>query len=123
MSKVKSNNYQHFEFPKSLSHKKLLQSLDSVLASKDTMLDEYEELQKFSKENITGDTDTAVSDENRSKNRYRDIVPYTWRSVRIPIEEAKPGEEQNKYINASWIVFKHFKQNFIASQVELKCNV
>ena len=29
-NKVKSN-YQHFEFPKSLSHKKLLHSLDSIL--------------------------------------------------------------------------------------------
>ena len=119
MSKFKSNNFQHFEFPKSLSHKKLLQSLETILASKNAILDEYEQLQQFCKENITGDTDTAVSDENRSKNRYKDIVPYNWRSVRIPIEEAKPGEEQNKYINASWIVFKHFKQNFIASQVKL----
>ena len=117
MSKFKSNNYQHFEFPKSSSHKKLLQSLDSILATREAILDEYEALQQFSRENITGDTDTAVSDENRSKNRYKDIVPYNWRSVRIPIEKAKPGEEQNKYINASWIVFKHFKQNFIASQV------
>ena len=49
--------------------------------------------------------------------RYKDIVPYNWRSVRIPDRDARPGEEQNKYINASWIVFKHFKQNFIASQV------
>ena len=116
MSKVKSN-YQHYEFPKSLSHKKLLHSLDSILASKDKILDEYDQLQQYCKDNITGDTDTAVSDENRSKNRYKDIVPYNWRSVRIPDEEATPGEEQNKYINASWIVFKHFKQNFIASQV------
>ena len=39
--------------------------------------------------------------------------------MRIPDREARPGEEQNKYINASWIVFKHFKQNFIASQVRI----
>ena len=50
--------------------------------------------------------------------RYRDILPYNWRTVRIPDQEAVPGEEQNKYINASWILFKDFKQKFIASQVE-----
>ena len=40
--------------------------------------------------------------------------------MRIPDEEAAPGEEQNKYINASWILFKDFKQKFIASQVQTK---
>ena len=40
--------------------------------------------------------------------------------MRIPDEEAAPGEEQNKYINASWILFKDFKQKFIASQVHTK---
>ena len=49
--------------------------------------------------------------------RYRDIVPYNWRSVRIPDRSARPGEDQNKYINASWILFKHCKQRYIASQV------
>ena len=41
--------------------------------------------------------------------------------MRIPDEEATPGEEQNKYINASWILFKDFKQKFIASQVSTRC--
>ena len=44
-------------------------------------------------------------------------MPYNWRSVRIPDRSARPGEDQNKYINASWILFKHCKQRYIASQV------
>ena len=120
--------------------------------------------------------------------RYKDILPYNWRTVKIPVENPKPGEDHNKfvtmmqinqnaiemqpkcdknttkmqsnkmlskcnqnaikqmlskhyqsatkillkwyrqwqwwyswyhsrYINASWILFKGYKQKFIASQV------
>lgn len=124
---------EHFEFPKTSSKEKLLESLDTFLSSPEEAWAEFERLQVFSRDHISGDTDTATLGDNRGKNRYeekveshnssqssiryKDIVPYNWRSVRIPDREARPGEEQNKYINASWIVFKHFKQNFIASQV------
>ena len=29
--------------------------------------------------------------------RYKDILPYNWRTVKIPVEHPKPGEDHNKY--------------------------
>ena len=34
-------------------------------------------------------------------SRYRDILPYKWRTVKIPVEEPKPGENHNKYVAIS----------------------
>ena len=88
-----------------------------VLEDKETLYQEYDRLQNYTEESVKGDIENAVHEDNKNKNRYRDILPYNWRTVRIPDKEAAPGEEQNKYINASWILFKDFKQKFIASQV------
>merc|ERR1712013_324905 len=117
MKKKTSGEPSHYEFPK--SRKEVLNSLNQVLEDKESLYEEYERLQNFTQESIHGDTDNAVNEDNKGKNRYRDILPYNWRTVRIPDEEAAPGEEQNKYINASWILFKDFKQKFIASQAPL----
>ena len=110
---------KYFKFPHGNSHRKFLTSLDSLLCSEDRVLAEFGRLQEFTAVHCTGSTQTASSERNKDKNRYRDVLPYCWRTVRIPDEEARPGEEQNKYINASWIVFKNMKQSFIASQVEV----
>jgi len=93
--------------------------LNLVLEDKETLYQEYDRLQDYTEQSVHGDTDNAVNEDNKGKNRYRDILPYNWRTVRIPDQEAVPGEEQNKYINASWILFKDFKQKFIASQAPL----
>ena len=105
----------HYEFPR--SRKEVLSSLNLVLEDTETLYQEYERLQNYTEESVKGDIENAVHEDNKDKNRYRDILPYNWRTVRIPNKEAAPGEEQNKYINASWILFKDFKQKFIASQV------
>ena len=105
----------HYEFPR--SRKEVLSSLNLVLEDKETLYQEYDRLQNYTEESVKGDIENAVHEDNKNKNRYRDILPYNWRTVRIPDKDAAPGEEQNKYINASWILFKDFKQKFIASQV------
>ena len=116
MSKKKSSAVPpHYEFPR--SRKEVLSSLNLVLEDKETLYQEYEKLQNYTEESVKGDIENAVHEDNKNKNRYRDILPYKWRTVRIPDKEAAPGEEQNKYINASWILFKDFKQKCIASQV------
>ena len=108
---------KYFKFPHGNSHRKFLNSLESFLGSEDGVLAEFDRLQEYTAVHCTGDTQTASSESNKHKNRYRDVLPYCWRTVRIPDEQASPGEEQNKYINASWILFKHCKQRYIASQV------
>ena len=30
--------------------------------------------------------------------RYKDILPYNWRTVKIPVENPKPGEDHNKFV-------------------------
>ena len=105
----------HYEFPR--YRKEVLSSLNLLLEDKETLYQEYDRLQTYDQESVKGNTENAVHEYNKNKNRYRDILPYNWRTVRIPDKEAAPGEEQNKYINASWILFKDFKQKFIASQV------
>ena len=106
-----------FKFPHGNSRRKLTESLEKFLEREDDVVSEFCRLQEYSSHHCTGDTETAASETNRHKNRYRDVIPYSWRTVRIPDEDALPGEEQNRYINASWIVFKNMKQSFIASQV------
>ena len=110
-----------FKFPHGNSPRKLCDSVERFLESEDDVMTEFARLQEYSSQHCRGDTQTAASETNRHKNRYMDVIPYSWRTVRIPDEQASPGEEQNKYINASWIVFKNMKQPFIASQV--KCQV
>ena len=65
MSQIK-----HFEFPKTSSKEKLLESLDTFLSSPEEAWAEFERLQVFSRDNISGDTDTATLGDNRGKNRY-----------------------------------------------------
>ena len=112
---MKKSEPPHYHFPRSTE--KTLSSLNLLLDDKDTVFEEYKRLQKFTEESIEGITEEAVTDDSKPKNRYKDILPFDWRSVRIPDKEAKPGEKQNKYINASWILFQDCKQKFIASQV------
>ena len=59
---------EHFEFPKTSSKEKLLESLDTFLTSPEVAWAEFERLQVFSRDHITGDTDTLG--DNRGKNRY-----------------------------------------------------
>ena len=61
---------EHFEFPKTSSKEKLLESLDTFLTSPEVAWAEFERLQVFSRDHITGDTDTATLGDNRGKNRY-----------------------------------------------------
>ena len=30
--------------------------------------------------------------------RYKDILPYNWRTVKIPVENPKPGADHNKFV-------------------------
>jgi len=98
----------------------LQKQLEEWTADREEIFREYQRLQDFTAENVSGSTDKAVVDENRQKNRYKDILPYNWRTVKIPVEHPKPGEDHNKYINASWILFKGYKRKFIASQAPLE---
>ena len=112
----------HFEFPTTNSRKKISERLENFLVHHKEAFNEYEKIQKISQDaNETqddkGELDRARDGDNRSKNRYKDIVPYNWRAVRISDEDKKYGEDQHKYVNASWILFKEMKQKFIASQV------
>ena len=61
---------EHFEFPKTSSKEKLVESLDTFLTSPEVAWAEFERLQVFSRDHITGDTDTATLGDNRGKNRY-----------------------------------------------------
>jgi len=108
----------HHKFPRSRTE--LLRQLQDWTADREELFREYERLQEFTAENVSGDTATAVDEKNRQKNRYKDILPYNWRTVKIPVEKPKPGEDHNKYINASWILFKGYKQKFIASQAPIE---
>ena len=110
----------YFKFPKTARKSSVQQKLDCFLQNVKEVYEEYEYLQQESKpdrEIHEIEIQKARSNDNKSLNRYRDIVPYNSRAVKIPIENAKPGEEHFKYINASWILFKEMKQKFIASQV------
>lgn len=108
----------YHKFPRSRSE--LSKCLTTWSSNKEELHAEYDRLQDYSKDNLSGDTALAVDELNKSKNRYRDILPYKWRTVKIPVEEPKPGENHNKYINASWILFKGYNQKFIASQAPLE---
>ena len=115
----------HFEFPTTNSRSKISERLENFLVHHKEVFKEYEEIQKISQDNDQsqidkGELDKARDGANRSQNRYKDIVPYNWRSVRIPDETKRLGEDQDKYVNASWILFKEMKQKFIASQVSLR---
>ena len=69
MEKKKQNELcRPFEISKSKT--KALASLNALLESDKTVLEEYERLQAFTKENIAGDMDTAATDDNRAKNRW-----------------------------------------------------
>lgn len=107
---------EHHKFPRSRSE--LVRKLEVWTGDTEAIYREYERLQEFTKETVSGSTE--VAEEHRKENRYKDILPYNWRSVKIPREEPKPGEDHNKYINASWILFKNYKQKFIASQAPLE---
>ena len=65
---------EHFEFPKTSSKEKLLESLDTFLSSPEEAWAEFERLQAFSRDHISGDTDTATLGDNRGKNRYEEKV-------------------------------------------------
>lgn len=108
----------HHKFPR--SRNELLKNLQEWTTDREELFREYQRLQEFTAENVSGSTEMAVVEENRRKNRYKDILPYNWRTVKIPVENPKPGEDHNKYINASWILFKGYKQKFIASQAPLE---
>lgn len=108
----------HHKFPRSRAE--LLKQLQDWTADREELFREYQRLQEFTAENVSGDTARAVDEKNRQKNRYKDILPYNWRTVKIPVENPKPGEDHNKYINASWILFKGYKQKFIASQAPIE---
>jgi len=107
---------EHHKFPRSRSE--LVKKLEVWTVDSEGIYREYERLQEFTKETVSGSTE--VAEEHRKDNRYKDILPYNWRSVKIPREDPKPGEDHNKYINASWILFKNYKQKFIASQAPLE---
>ena len=63
------SHVEHFEFPRTSSKAKLLQSLDTFLSSPEEAWAEFERLSVFSRDHITGDTDTANQGDNRGKNR------------------------------------------------------
>ena len=65
--KKSSGEPAHYEFPK--SRKEVLNSLNQVLEDKETLYEEYERLQNFTQESIHGDTDNAVNEDNKGKNR------------------------------------------------------
>ena len=67
MKKKSSGEPVHYEFPK--SRKEVLSSLNQVLEDKETLYEEYERLQNFTQESIHGDTDNAVNEDNKGKNR------------------------------------------------------
>ena len=67
MNKRSASKPAHYEFPK--SRKELLSSLNQVLEDKETLYEEYERLQNYTQESIQGDTDNAVNDDNKGKNR------------------------------------------------------
>ena len=67
MKKKTSGEPSHFEFPK--SRKEVLNSLNQVLEDKESLYEEYERLQNFTQESIHGDTDNAVNEDNKGKNR------------------------------------------------------
>ena len=47
--------------------------------------------------------------------RYKDILPYNWRTVKIPVENPKPGEDHNKFVTMMQI-----NQNAI--EMQPKCD-
>ena len=67
MNKKTSGKTAHYEFPK--SRKELVNSLTQVLEEKETLYEEYERLQIYTQESIHGDTDNAVNEDNKGKNR------------------------------------------------------
>ena len=85
MSQIK-----HFEFPKTSSKEKLLESLDTFLSSPEEAWAEFERLQVFSRDNISGDTDTATLGDNRGKNFKGTNMSH--RSREGAIEGCFPGE-------------------------------
>ena len=68
MKKVKSASAgvpTHYEFPR--SRKEILSSLNLVLEDKETIYQEYDRLQNYAQEQVTGDTDNAVNEDNKGK--------------------------------------------------------
>ncbi|XP_074163389.1 receptor-type tyrosine-protein phosphatase H [Sminthopsis crassicaudata] len=62
----------------------------------------------------TGQTQTAAAAlENRSKNRFSNVLPYDW--ARVPLQPL-PGEPGSDYINASFIPGLAGPREFIATQ-------
>ena len=66
------SKFEHFEFPKTSSKEKLLESVDTFLSSPEEAWAEFERLQAFSRDHITGDTNTATLSDNRGKNRFEE---------------------------------------------------
>ena len=61
---------QHYRFPRTASVPKLLASLEAALLRPEAVFEEFERLQEFCRDHVTGDTDTATQAANRGKNRY-----------------------------------------------------
>ena len=68
MKKKSSSEPPHFEFPK--SRKEILSSLNLVLEDKETIYQEYDRLQDYTEQSVHGDTDNAVNEDNKGKNRW-----------------------------------------------------
>jgi hypothetical protein len=58
----------HYEFPR--PRKEIISSLNLVLEDKETIYQEYDRLQNYTQESVSGDTDNAVNEENKGKNRW-----------------------------------------------------
>ena len=61
---------QHYRFPRTSSVPRLLASLETVLRCPEAVYEEFERLQEFCRDHVTGDTHTATQPANRGKNRY-----------------------------------------------------
>ena len=61
---------QHYRFPRTSSVPRLLASLETVLRQPEAVYEEFQRLQEFCRDHVTGDTHTATQPANRGKNRY-----------------------------------------------------
>ena len=96
MKKVKSASAgvpTHYEFPR--SRKEILSSLNLVLEDKETIYQEYDRLQNYAQEQVKGDTDNAVNEDNKGKKIFGE-TNFHPREFPRSGSKSKDGEKKEK---------------------------
>eukprot|EP00092_Neocalanus_flemingeri_P013363 GFUD01014407.1.p1 GENE.GFUD01014407.1~~GFUD01014407.1.p1 ORF type:complete len:362 (+),score=127.59 GFUD01014407.1:1586-2671(+) len=91
--------------------------LDNAALLQGEVMDEFQKLEEYVKQQIEPEESYEVGSENLARNRYSDILPYDSNLVRL---SEPTGSPKSNYINASWVNFEDFDQQILAVQAPKK---